>query len=126
MNLTVLVYLFIRLYFVGLVAFVVLVRRIRNFVAYEFVGSSVTVVTGVVVVYCYTGGMKSVIATEAIQYSIFAIAIPLLLWIAVSKSGVNLQEADAKAWSAMRSTLAGMTPVQIVGLLLSFFLGEAL
>lgn len=88
--------------------------------------AGVFLVTGVGVVYCYTGGMKSVIATEAIQYSIFAIAIPLLLWIAVSKSGVNLSEADTKGWSAMHSALAGMTPLQIAGLFLSFFLGETL
>lgn len=88
--------------------------------------AGVFLVTGVGVVYCYTGGMKSVIATEAIQFSIFAIAIPVLLWLAVSKSGVNLGEANAKGWTAMNSALAGMTPLQIAGLFLSFFLGETL
>jgi SSS family solute:Na+ symporter len=88
--------------------------------------AGVFLVTGVGVVYCYTGGMKSVIATEAMQFSIFAVAIPILLWLAVSKSGVNLSEADAKGWTAMRSALAGMTPMQIAGLFLSFFLGETL
>jgi SSS family solute:Na+ symporter len=88
--------------------------------------AGVFLVTGVGVVYCYTGGIKSVIATEAIQYSIFAVAIPLLLWVAVWKSAVNLQEAETKAWSAMHSALSGMSPLQIVGLFLSFFLGETL
>ena len=88
--------------------------------------AGVFLVTGVGVVYCYTGGMKSVIATEAMQFSILATAIPILLWLATSKSGVNLNEANAKGWTAMHSALAGMTPMQIGGLFLSFFLGETL
>ena len=88
--------------------------------------AGVFLVTGVGVIYCYTGGMKSVIATEAIQFSVFAIAIPMLLWFAVSKSGVNLNEADTKGWAAMHSALAGMSPLQVGGLFLSFFLGETL
>jgi SSS family solute:Na+ symporter len=87
---------------------------------------TVFIVTGIGVVYCYTGGLKSVIATDAIQYAILAIAIPLFLWIAVFKSGVGLAEVDQKAWFAMHSTLQGMTYLQIAGLFLSFFLGETL
>lgn len=88
--------------------------------------AGVFLVTGVGVIYCYTGGIKSVIATEAIQFAIFAIAIPVLLWMAVFKSGANLGDADAKAWTAMQSALSGMTPLQIAGLFLAFFLGETL
>lgn len=88
--------------------------------------AGVFLVTGVGIVYCFTGGLKSVIATEAMQFSISGIAIPILMWLAVSKSGVSLNEADAKGWAAMHSALAGMTPLQITGLFLSFFLGETL
>ena len=70
---------------------------------------TVFIVTGIGVVYCYTGGLKSVIATDAIQYAILAIAIPLFLWIAVFKSGVGLAEVDQKAWFAMHSTLQGVS-----------------
>jgi len=88
--------------------------------------AGVFLVTGVGVVYCFTGGMKSVIATEAMQFSITGIAIPILLWLAVSKSGISLHEADAKGWAAMHASLDGMTPLQILGLFLSFLLGETL
>ncbi len=88
--------------------------------------AGVFLVTGVGIVYCFTGGLKSVIATEAMQFSISGIAIPILLWLTVSKSGVDLNEANAKGWSAMHSAVASMTPLQIGGLFLSFFLGETL
>lgn len=88
--------------------------------------AGVFVVTAVGVVYCYTGGMKSVIATEAIQFAIFAIAIPVLLWCVVSQGNINLGEADANGWMAMRAALDGMTLLQVLGLFLSFFLGETL
>lgn len=88
--------------------------------------AGVFLVTGVGVLYCYTGGIKSVIATEAVQFAIFAIAIPILLWMAVYKSGVDLGSADSKGWSLMRSSLDTMPPLQILGLFLAFFLGETL
>ncbi|HEV2695479.1 MAG TPA: sodium:solute symporter family protein [Verrucomicrobiae bacterium] len=88
--------------------------------------ATVFIVTGVGVIYCYTGGLKSVIATEAIQYVIFAVTIPLFLWFAISKSSVSLADIDRHAWSAMHSTVKDMTFLQIAGLFLSFLLGETL
>lgn len=88
--------------------------------------AGVFVVTAVGVLYCYTGGIKSVIATEAIQFALFAITIPVLLFCVVSQSDISLSDADAKGWAAMHSALEGMTPLQVAGLFLSFLLGETL
>ncbi len=86
----------------------------------------VMVVTGVGLIYCYTGGIKSVIATEAVQFTVFAIAIPLLLWFSVARSGVDLAAANAGGWSSFRLAIGGMGTWQVVGLFVSFFLGETL
>lgn len=88
--------------------------------------AAVFIITGVGVIYCYTGGIKSVIATEAIQFALFAIAIPILLWFVVAKGGVDLKGAETKGWSQMQVAIGAMTPLQVAGLLLSFFLGETL
>lgn len=88
--------------------------------------AAVFIITGVGVIYCYTGGIKSVIATEAIQFAIFAIAIPLLLWFATVRGGVDLELVEIKGWSQMHAAIGGMTLLQAVGLFLSFFLGETL
>lgn len=112
------------------IGFAAIMAKVGGIVLHAAIGlpllAGVFIVTGVGVAYCYTGGLKSVIATEAMQFSIYTIAIPLLLWIAVTKSHVNLADVDTKAWSAMHSTLSSMTPLQIAGLFLSFFLGETL
>ena len=88
--------------------------------------AAVFIVTGVGVIYCYTGGIKSVIATEAIQFAIFAIAIPVLLWFAIIKGGVNLGGTETKGWSQMQAAIGGMTPLEVVGIFMAFFLGETL
>jgi SSS family solute:Na+ symporter len=112
------------------IGFAAIMAKVGGLVLHATTGmpilAGVFLVTGVGVVYDYTGGMKSVIATESMQFTISGCAIPILLWLVVSRSGVSLHEADAKGWAAMHSALAVMTPLQVLGLFLSFFLGETL
>ena len=54
--------------------------------------------TGVGVVYTFTGGMKAVIATDAAQFTIFAIAVPILVVAVACDSSLNA--ASANAWKA--------------------------
>jgi SSS family solute:Na+ symporter len=86
----------------------------------------VALVTFIGVVYTFTGGIKSVIATDSMQFSIFAIGIPVLLFVVWFKSGVNLAAASQSGWNAARISLREMGGLQALGLFLSFFLGETL
>jgi SSS family solute:Na+ symporter len=110
--------------------FVAIIGKVGGNIAHGATGVPVVVgiflVTGVGVLYSYTGGIKSVIATEALQFAIFAIAVPLLLWFTLKGSHVDLAAATASGWEATHKAWSGMNGIQILGLFLSFFLGETL
>lgn len=86
----------------------------------------VFVITGVGVLYCFTGGLQSVIATEALQFALFAVTIPILIWVAISSSSIDVAAANAQGWSQLSSTVEQLGALQIFGLFISFLLGETL
>jgi solute:Na+ symporter, SSS family len=110
--------------------FVAIIAKVGGNIAHGATGMSIVagifLITGVGVLYSYTGGIKSVIATEALQFALFAVAIPLLLWFTLTESGVDLAAASTSGWAATQSALAGMGGIQVLALFVSFFLGETL
>lgn len=83
-------------------------------------------VTGVTALLTFTGGLRATIATEGVQFSLKAIIVPTMLLLAVSKSSVSLSELSAKASSLTTTAFQGMTMWQLIGVAVSFALGEIL
>ena len=87
---------------------------------------SIVIVTWVGVLYTFTGGLKSVIATDAFQFSIFAVAIPAVVFFCVQQDAFSFARAQNAAAELTSAAYSSLTPVQLVGLAVSFLLGEAL
>jgi SSS family solute:Na+ symporter len=81
--------------------------------------------TSIVALYTMSGGIRASIATDALQFGLFSIMIPILLIVAVWKAPAG-QDIGAKALALTADGFAGLTPIQILGIFLSFLLGETL
>lgn len=88
--------------------------------------ASIAIVTGTGVIYTYTGGLKSVIATEAFQFSVFSIAFPVVLLICVALPSFPFNDAGDRSLALTTSALTAMSPMQLFGIAVSFLLGEML
>ncbi len=89
--------------------------------------SSVTIVVGVTALYTTFGGLRASVITDAFQFTTFAILLPIMLLIVL---GFHLQDgATVFAKQASVATSEGFSstsPIEIVGLLVAFLLGETL
>lgn len=116
--------------FILCVGFVSVMAKVGGLVLHGTLGWPVWVgvagVTAVGALYSFTGGIKAVIATEALQFSIFAIAVPVLLLATIFGADVDLSAVDARAWEAAQDAVGKMGGWKLAGVLLSFFLGETL
>ena len=83
-------------------------------------------VTGTTALLTFTGGLRATIATEGVQFSLKAIIVPVMLLMAVSKSSISLSELSEKANLLSQTAFQGMTAWQLVGIAVSFALGEIL
>jgi SSS family solute:Na+ symporter len=83
-------------------------------------------VTGTTALLTFTGGLRATIATEGVQFSLKAIIVPAMLLLAVQKSSVPLAELSARAGEMASTALGGMTAWQVIGIAVSFMLGELL
>jgi SSS family solute:Na+ symporter len=84
------------------------------------------VVTGTTALLTFTGGLRATIATEAVQFSLKAIIVPVMLLLTLSKSSASLADLSAKASVLTAQAFHGMTTWQLVGIAVSFALGEVL
>jgi SSS family solute:Na+ symporter len=89
--------------------------------------SSVIIVVGVTALYTTFGGLRASVITDAFQFSTFAILLPVTLLFALL---FHLQGGTAGfAKEAAAATAAGLdsaSPIEIVGLVAAFLLGETL
>jgi len=89
--------------------------------------SSVIIVVGITALYTTSGGLRASVITDAFQFSAFAILLPaMLLWVL----GLHLAGGAAtfaeQASIATKSGFSSMPPIEIIGLVAAFFLGEML
>lgn len=85
-----------------------------------------TLVTGSTALLTFTGGVRATVATEAFQFSLFSSVVPVLVLVAFWNNPTPLAEISAKAWALTSSGFyATSTPV-LLGIVVSFFLGEML
>lgn len=85
----------------------------------------VALITVVGLVYTYTGGLKSVIATEALQFCVIACGISLMAMLTFARTEAPT-EVLAGAWTTTRDAMRSTPPLTMIGLALSFLLGESL
>ena len=84
------------------------------------------VVTGSTALLTFTGGLRATIATEAFQFSLFSVIVPVMLLLAVWQSPISLAEQSAKAWELTSSGFESMSGLALFGVVISFMLGEIL
>jgi len=86
----------------------------------------ISLVTGTTALLTFTGGLRATVATEAFQFSLFSIIVPIMLLLAVWHSPISLDEHSAKAWALTSSGFDSLSSIALFGVLLSFLLGEML
>jgi SSS family solute:Na+ symporter len=84
------------------------------------------VVTGSTALLTFTGGLRATVATEAFQFSLFSIAVPIMLLLAIWQSPISLVEHSAKAWELTSAGFGSMSGLALFGVIISFLLGEVL
>ncbi len=88
--------------------------------------SSVVVVVGITVLYTTFGGLRASVITDAFQFSTFAILVPLILFVILLHRFSGTETLAKEAYTATREGFNATSPMEIVGLLAAFFLGEML
>lgn len=89
--------------------------------------SSVILIAGVTSLYTTFGGLRASVITDAFQFSTFAILLPVILLLSLV---YHIKGGSAAFFSqAANATMAGFKstpPVEILGLVMAFLLGETL
>jgi SSS family solute:Na+ symporter len=89
--------------------------------------SSVFIVVAVTALYTTFGGLRASVITDAFQFSSFAILLPLtLLFVLAFHLNGGAATLASQASAATKNGLTVTSPVEIVGLLAAFLLGETL
>lgn len=83
-------------------------------------------VTGTTALLTFAGGLRATIATEGVQFSLKAIIVPTMLLLAVWKSSSSISELSEKATALYETAFKSMTAWQLIGIAVSFALGEVL
>ncbi len=113
-----------------LVGFTAVMGRIGGEMLSEMTGWPLTVclvaVTGATALLTFTGGLRATVATEGLQFALFAIMIPVMLWIALGKSPESLAQLAERANAMTAQGYADKTVLQMIAIAVSFMLGEAL
>lgn len=85
----------------------------------------ILLISGGTALYTMTGGIRASIATDALQFGLFSIIIPVLLLIAALKTP-DSSIIWERAQSLTSEGFSSFRAIQIVAVLLSFLLGETL
>jgi SSS family solute:Na+ symporter len=113
-----------------LVGFTAVIGRIGADMLSEITGWSLAAcliaVTGTTALLTFTGGVRATIATEAVQFALFSIVVPIMLWVAIVKSPIGLEQISERATALTLQGIAGTSGIQMLGIGVSFMLGEAL
>jgi SSS family solute:Na+ symporter len=86
---------------------------------------SIFISAGIVIFYCYIGGIRAVVATDILQFVLLSIAIVLVTIFGISHLG-GWDSFIAKVPEAYLSPTSYLSSWELVLLFLSFLLGDAL
>jgi SSS family solute:Na+ symporter len=89
--------------------------------------SSVLIVVAVTALYTTSGGLRASVVTDAFQFSAFAILLPAALLLVL---GFHLKGGSAafveQAAATTKEGLSATSPIELIGLLAAFLLGETM
>jgi SSS family solute:Na+ symporter len=88
--------------------------------------ASIATVTMFTAFFTFTGGVRAVIATDAMHFTWYTLVIPAMLLMAFFQNPQPVQAISAKAAELTASGFAGLNGMQILGIMVSFLLGETL
>ncbi len=89
--------------------------------------SSVIIVVGVTALYTTFGGLRASVITDAFQFSVFAILLPVtLIGILIFRLDGGVTTFASEAIAATRTGYGNISAIEIFGLLAAFMLGEML
>lgn len=89
--------------------------------------SSVIIVVGVTALYTTFGGLRASVITDAFQFTAFAILLPVIfLWLLLFHLDGGSATFAREASEATSQGLGSISPLEIVGLVAAFLLGETL
>ncbi len=122
---------------VGLCAgFAAVMAKAGGGVLHDFFGfphwSSVFIVVAVTALYTTFGGLRASVITDAFQFSVFAVLLPLaLLYILIFSGNKSDGQGVAAAFAQQASAatahgLSSTSPLEIISLVAAFLLGETL
>ncbi len=83
-------------------------------------------ITGSTALLTFTGGVRATVATEAFQFSLFSVIVPVLVLLAFWKNPIPVAEVSAKAWALTAEGFSITSTPALLGIVVSFFLGEML
>ncbi|GFO81893.1 MAG: sodium:solute symport protein [Methyloceanibacter sp.] len=87
---------------------------------------SVAVVTMSTALFTFTGGVRAVIATDAVHFTWFSIVVPFVLLLAFIKHPQGADAIGARAGELTHAGFVGMSWIQMLAIAVSFLLGETL
>jgi len=88
---------------------------------------SVTIVVAITAAYTTFGGLRTSVITDAFQFAVFSILLPVVLLLAILFHLDGGAAAFAKEASvATRTGFSSISTIEIVGLFMAFLLGETL
>ena len=87
--------------------------------------ASISLMTGIVIIYSFFGGIKATILTDAFQFILFTILICILL-ISLFVSNINMDQLSLNIESQTINAFNAINKSQIIGLISTWLLGEML
>jgi len=117
---------------VGLCAgFAAVMAKAAGVVAQEIfgipMGSAVVLVVVIAALYTTFGGLQASVMTDALQFSLFTILMPaIFLFVLLFRTEGTTATLTREVVAATSAGFGATSPVQIVGLVAAFFLGETL
>jgi solute:Na+ symporter, SSS family len=90
------------------------------------VATSITLMTGTTALVTFSGGLRATVATEALQFALKTAVLPLLVFFAVVHAPQSLTSIDHRAHELAQTGFNQLNFWQLLGISLSFMLGEAL
>jgi len=116
---------------VGLcLGFVALMAKVGGGMLSSFTGIdftlSVIIMSGITTLYVFTGGLKASITTDTMQFSVFAIIIPLVFIFSLMRPEIQNNNIFSDTINLTRNSLQNLGLLGSIGLVLAFFFGEML
>lgn len=112
------------------IAFCSIMAKIGGGVLNQFLGiskfTSITIITSIVIVYSFLGGIKASILTDTFQFILFILLFLLMFFTLIINVDISTEQLISVAKNKTFVGWNSLSTLSIIGLFVSFFLGESL